>query len=144
MDQDTIIQFVRLSENATIPTRGSPEAAGLDLYSAVDITIPAKGQALVETDLQALVPRGTYGRVAPRSGLATRDRIGVGAGVIDRDYRGSFGVLLVNHGETDFHVTKKMRIAQLICERISYPTPVEVHELPPTLRGANGFGSTGR
>lgn len=73
------------------------------------------------TDIQIAVPNGTYGRVAPRSGLAHKHFIDVGAGVIDQDYRGNVGVILFNFGENVFKVNKGDRIAQLICERISYP-----------------------
>ncbi len=73
----------RLSENATIPTRGSVGAAGYDLSSAVDIVVPARGKALVPTDLSIKLPESVYGRVAARSGLALKHSIDVGAGVID-------------------------------------------------------------
>jgi len=89
------------------------------------------------------VPEGTYGRVAPRSGLAWKHHIDVGAGVIDADYRGNVGVVLFNHSEKDFPVQVGDRVAQLILERIIVPDVVEVQELPDTIRGAGGFGSTG-
>ena len=78
--------------------------------------VPAEGKALVKTDIQIQLPSGCYGRVAPRSGLAWKNFINVGAGVIDEDYRGN-----VNHAKADFNVAKGDRIAQLICERIFYP-----------------------
>lgn len=111
--------------------------------SAYDTVVPARGKALVKTDIQIEVPFGTYGRVAPRSGLAHKNFIDVGAGVIDQDYRGNVGVILFNHSEVDFDVKKGDRIAQLICERIVYPTLVQVDSLTDTARGAGGFGSTG-
>lgn len=112
-------------------------------FSAYDIVVPARGKALVKTDIQIEVPFGTYGRVAPRSGLAHKNFIDVGAGVIDQDYRGNVGVILFNHSEVDFDVKKGDRIAQLICERIVYPTLLKVDSLTDTVRGAGGFGSTG-
>nr|XP_021486967.1 deoxyuridine 5'-triphosphate nucleotidohydrolase, mitochondrial [Meriones unguiculatus] len=138
------LRFVRLSEHATAPTRGSARAAGYDLYSAYDYTIPPMEKAIVKTDIQIAVPSGCYGRVAPRSGLAVKHFIDVGAGVIDEDYRGNVGVVLFNFGKEKFEVKKGDRVAQLICERIFYPDLEEVQALDDTERGTGGFGSTGR
>lgn len=109
---------VVLEEGATLPTRGSEEAAGLDLYAAEDLIIPANGRTLVNTKIKAQVPPGTYGRIAPRSGLALKG-IDIGAGVIDRDYTGYLKVLLINTTNNNFEVGKGDRIAQLILEQIS-------------------------
>lgn len=95
------------------------------------------------TDIQIELPSGCYGRVAPRSGLAAKNFIDVGAGVIDEDYRGNVGVVLFNHAAVPFEIKKGDRIAQLICEQIFYPTIEEVETLSITERGAGGFGSTG-
>ena len=81
--------------------------------------------------------------IAPRSGLAVKHFIDVGAGVVDFDYRGNVGVVLFNHSEEDFVVTKGDRVAQLILESISMASVEEVLELDDTTRGASGFGSTG-
>ena len=108
------------------------------------MTIPAKGKALVKTDIQIALPDGCYGRVAPRSGLAHKHFIDVGAGVIDQDYRGNVGVILFNFNDTDFEVAKGDRIAQLILERIFLPELEELPSLDDTDRGAGGFGSTGK
>jgi dUTP pyrophosphatase len=86
--------------------------------SAHETTIPGRGKALVETDLAIAVPGGTYGRIAPRSGLASKNHIDTGAGVIDADYRGQVKVLLFNHAGTDFAIKEGDRIAQLILERV--------------------------
>ncbi|XP_066885312.1 deoxyuridine 5'-triphosphate nucleotidohydrolase, mitochondrial isoform X10 [Kogia breviceps] len=137
------LRFVRLSEHATAPTKGSERAAGYDLYSAYDYTVPPMEKALVKTDIQIALPSGCYGRVAPRSGLAAKHFIDVGAGVIDEDYRGNVGVVLFNFGKEKFEVKKGDRIAQLICERIFYPEIEEVQVLDDTERGSGGFGSTG-
>ncbi|KAI8437654.1 hypothetical protein MSG28_011905 [Choristoneura fumiferana] len=139
----TTLKFTRLSEHAFPPVKGSDKAAGFDLKSAYDYVIPARGKGLVKTDLQIELPSGCYGRVAPRSGLAVKNFIDVGAGVIDEDYRGNVGVVLFNHGDQDFNVAKGDRIAQLICERIFYPDLVEVASLSETKRADGGFGSTG-
>jgi len=133
----------RLSKNAKLPTRGSALAAGYDLYSAERKVVPAHGKALVDTQLSIAVPPGTYGRVAPRSGLASKFMIDTGAGVIDADYRGVIFVLLFNHSDKDFQVEEGDRIAQIIFEKICTPEVQEVDDLGATDRGTNGFGSTG-
>ncbi|ORY91504.1 dUTPase-like protein [Leucosporidium creatinivorum] len=139
----TTFLIQKLSDKAKTPTRGSALAAGYDLYSAVTKTIPARGKALVSTDLAIAVPEGTYGRVAPRSGLASKFMIDTGAGVIDADYRGTVHVLLFNLSDVDYEVTEGDRVAQLILERIVTPEVVEVESLTETVRGGGGFGSTG-
>ncbi|KAI0736121.1 dUTP pyrophosphatase [Fomitopsis betulina] len=133
----------RLSPKAKLPTRGSPLSAGYDLYSAERKAIPARGKALIDTQLSIAVPAGTYGRVAPRSGIASKFMIDTGAGVIDADYRGVLYILLFNLSDKDFQVEEGDRIAQLILERIVTPDVLEVQDLDETLRGAGGFGSTG-
>ncbi|XP_054244068.1 deoxyuridine 5'-triphosphate nucleotidohydrolase, mitochondrial [Indicator indicator] len=138
------LRFAKLSENACTPSRGSARAAGYDLFSAYDCVIPPMEKAVVKTDIQIALPSGCYGRVAPRSGLAAKHFIDVGAGVIDEDYRGNVGVVLFNFGKEAFEVKKGDRIAQLICERICYPELEEVQALDDTERGEGGFGSTGK
>ena len=133
----------KLSEEAVMPRKSSENAAGFDLASAADSVVPVNGRALIPTDLAMLVPKGTYGRIAPRSGLAFKHFLSVGAGVIDADYRGNVKVLLFNHGDLDFHVSKGDRIAQLLLERIESPPVVITTALTPTQRGVQGFGSTG-
>lgn len=139
------LSFSRLSPLATIPVRGSLGAAGYDLSSAKDVLIPARGKGLCPTDLCIALPEGTYGRVAPRSGLAWKNSLDTGAGVIDADYRGNVGVILFNHSDTDFQVRVGDRVAQLILERIAIAEVEEVveGELTNTARGEGGFGSTG-
>lgn len=157
------LQIKKLSEKGRLPTRGSAFAAGYDIYAARDTTIPARGKALVDTDISMAIPEGTCkfalchhvnaddwmltwildGRIAPRSGLASKNFIDTGAGVIDADYRGQVKVLLFNHAEADFEIKEGDRIAQLILERIYTPEVVEVQELAESVRGAGGFGSTG-
>ncbi|XP_036332022.1 deoxyuridine 5'-triphosphate nucleotidohydrolase [Rhagoletis pomonella] len=143
VDSKCVLRFAKLTEHALEPVRGSARAAGLDLRSAYDLLVPARGKAIVKTDLQVQVPEGSYGRVAPRSGLAVKNFIDVGAGVVDEDYRGNLGVVLFNHSDADFEVKRGDRIAQFICERIFYPELEEVDKLDATERGTGGFGSTG-
>ena len=87
-EQDDSLRIKLLSSKAKMPTNGSRMAAGHDLYAMEEVLIPAKGQTLVDTGLAVGLPRGTYGRIAPRSGPANKKRINVGGGVIDVDYTG--------------------------------------------------------
>ena len=133
----------KLSFDALLPTRGSIGAVGYDLYSNCDGVIPTSERMLVSTGIAVVLPKGVYGRVAPRSGLAVKHGIQVGAGVIDPDYTGEVKVVLFNHGDKDFEVKKGDRIAQLILERCETPMIKEIGLLEETLRGSDGFGSTG-
>ncbi|KAF6203970.1 hypothetical protein GE061_002308 [Apolygus lucorum] len=142
--ETAVLRFVRLTNKAHPPSKGSVLAAGYDLKSAYDYTIPARGKELVKTDIQIQLPEGCYGRVAPRSGLAWKHHIDVGAGVIDADYTGNVGIVMFNHGPEDFKVQAGDRVAQLICEKICYPDIQEVQTIEETARGAGGFGSTGQ
>ena len=98
----------------------------------------------MSTDIAIECPLGTYGRIAPRSGLAVKHSIDVGAGVIDSDYRGDVKVLLFNLGNSPFKIQKGDRIAQLIIERILIPDIEIVDVLCASQRGQNGFGSSGK
>ncbi|KAG2666637.1 hypothetical protein I3843_15G071500 [Carya illinoinensis] len=142
-EPNSYFRVKKLSKKAILPSRGSPLSAGYDLSSATEVKVPARGKALVSTDLSIAVPEGTYARVAPRSGLAWKHSIDVGAGVIDADYRGPVGVILFNHSDIDFEVKAGDRIAQLIIEKIMTPEVTEVEDLDATARGDGGFGSTG-
>jgi dUTP pyrophosphatase len=137
------MEVLRLSTYANIPTRGSDGAAGYDLYSAESLTVYPGKRALISTGIAVKLPPGVYGRVAPRSGLAVKHGIQVGAGVVDADYRGEVKVLLFNHGDVEFNVHVRDRIAQLICEKYEAPEVTIVTSLDETNRGEGGFGSTG-
>ena len=141
MTRDSTLQ-IQL-DGGQLPTRGSTEAAGFDLYAAEDLSIPPGTSKLVNTGIRIKSPHGTYGRIAPRSGLALKG-IHVGAGVIDRDYSGLIKILLHNTSDCDFRVTTGDRIAQLILERIASADIEIVDKLPTTDRGEAGFGSTGK
>jgi len=131
---------------AVIPVRGSVGAAGYDLSSVVQKVVPARGRAVISTGLRIQVPSDCYARIAPRSGLAVKAGINIGAGVVDSDYLGVVGVVVFNQSDEDFEVQVGDRIAQLICERIYTPEWEEVSSLDgltETARGDSGFGSTG-
>ena len=143
MKASNALRVKLLSPKATIPTKGTALAAGYDLSSAQQLTIPVNGRALVQTDISLSVPKGTYGRIAPRSGLAVKHGITTGAGVIDADYTGPIGIVLFNHGDQDFPIREGDRIAQLILEQVANKPVIQVQELTQTTRGDRGFGSTG-
>jgi dUTP pyrophosphatase len=140
------LKIKKLSEKAQLPVKGSEHAAGYDLMSTEEVTVPARGKAVIPTGLAMAIPIGNYGRIAPRSGLAAKNFIDVGAGVIDADYRGEVKVLLFNFSEVDFKVSPGDRIAQFIIEKYTRTEIEEVtdgEDLNSTERGEGGFGSTG-
>jgi deoxyuridine 5'-triphosphate nucleotidohydrolase len=139
----TVLEVKRLAESSKLPSRGSLLAAGYDLYASEGVVIGARGRALVPTGIAVAVPAGTYGRIAPRSGLAVKHGIDIGAGVVDADYRGEVKVVTFNHGDEDYTVIVGSRIAQLIIERIETPEVHETDALCVTARNASGWGSTG-
>ncbi len=138
-----VLSFRRLSPRATLPKRGSSSAAGLDIYSIETISIAPKQRVLVRTGLAVAIPEGFYGRLAPRSGLATKHGLDVLAGVIDSDYRGEVCCLLYNTGDETVNLPEESKICQLVVERIIVPVPTWVNDLDETSRGMGGFGSTG-
>jgi dUTP pyrophosphatase len=146
------VEVKRLSPTSSVPARGSELSAGFDLCSSIDAVIPgcrvddagrvSVGRGVVPTGLAIAIPKGLYGRVAPRSGLAVRHGIDVGAGVVDADYRDEVRVVLFNFGSLPFEIRIGDRIAQIVFERIAEPRLVEVETLSGSDRGG-GFGSTG-
>lgn len=141
--RDDCLKVMLFSKKARVPQRASEFAAGLDLHAAQSCVIPEWSRMTIPTDIAVQIPSGCYGRVAPRSGLAKKYFIDVAAGVIDEDYRGPLGVILVNNSAAAFTVEEGDRIAQLILERYSR-CAVEVCEaLDDSQRGSGGFGSTG-
>ena len=138
-----MLEFKRVDERATLPSRGSELSAGLDLYSIEDITIGPKQRTLAKTGLAVAIPPGHYGRIAPRSGLAMKHGLDVLSGVIDSDYRGEIGCLLYNTSDETIHLPAQTKMCQLIIEKIELPTAVWRDDLNETVRGSGGFGSTG-
>ncbi len=128
--------------DAMMPTKGSDESAGYDLYTNEGGRILPGQTRLYNTGLSLKVPIGTYGRIAPRSGLSNKS-IMVNAGVIDRDYTGPVKIMLHNLSGDTYIVKKNDRIAQLILEKIETPNVNVVDSLEDTTRGSGGFGSTG-
>lgn len=128
-----------------LPARSSAEAAGYDLvYSAsAKVSIYPGAQAMLPTGYAWAIPYGMVGLIRPRSGLALQRGIDVQAGVIDADYRGQVGVILINHGHETVIIEPGQRIAQMVVLPCLLTDVSEVSDLDETERGAGGFGSTG-
>ena len=136
------IRIMKLSDKGIIPTKGSQFAAGQDISALTDGMVPAKGQTMVETGIAIGLPKGTYRRLAARSGMASKMGIAVGGGVIDAHYTGEVKVILQNHGEANCVFKAENRIAQLIVEKVANAYVMEVDDLGVTERGKMGFGSS--
>ena len=115
------LQIKLLQGNAILLAWGSAGVAGYDLCAASSCIIPSRGKGPVVTVLAVLLPPGKYARIAPRSGLAIKNFIDVGAGIVDSDYQGKIKVVLFNHFVEDFTIQAGDRVAQLILERIETP-----------------------
>ena len=141
------IQLLRLPHGIglTAPAYATEGAAGLDVVSAVDLTLAPGARAAVPTGFALGIPDGHEVQVRPRSGLALRHGLTVAnaPGTIDADYRGEVKVLLINLGAEPVAITRGMRIAQLVPAAVTRATLVEADALDATARGEAGFGSTG-
>jgi|SRR3989344_666463 len=135
------VVYKRLSDFAK-PGERKAGGNGYDLFAAEKVVIPPSSREVITTDLVIEIPKGFYGQIAPRSGLAAHFSVDVGAGVVDDSYRGSLKVLLINHGKSPFTVEIGQRIAQLLFIAIAQPIWVE-GEPSDTARGSGGMGSTG-
>lgn len=137
---------MKMYPHARLPTRGSPQSAGLDVYSISGGVIEPGQRQLIHTGIALKgLPEGTYLRIAPRSGLALKG-IDVCAGVVDPDYRGEICIVLANNSypPTKFVFEEQMRIAQMIIESCRYVDVFETTDKDiPSERGTGGFGSTG-
>ena len=142
------IRVKKLRANAILPTYGSVEAAGADLYACLEasITIEPGQTAWVPTGIAMEVPKGCAGLVYARSGMACKRGLAPAnkVGVIDSDYRGEITVVLHNHGTAAQTVEPGERIAQMVITPVLTPAYEEVEELSNTGRGQGGFGSTGQ
>jgi dUTP pyrophosphatase len=140
------LQFTKLNERATLPTRAHDGDAGLDLYAAEGARIGPGQRVMVGTGLTVAIPPGLAGLVVPRSGLALKHGISLvnSPGVIDSGYRGEVRVLLLNtDASSDFRLAVGDRIAQLLLIPIATASPLEADSLDETARGSGGFGSSG-
>lgn len=142
------IRVLKLKDNAMLPTYGSTEAAGADLYACLDADVLIKSgeTAFIPTGLAMEIPKGCAGLIYARSGLACKRGLAPAnkVGVIDSDYRGEFIVALHNHGDETQTVSHGERVAQLIITPVLTPAYIESDCLSNTERAAGGFGSTGK
>jgi dUTP pyrophosphatase len=140
--------FVTRKDGGELPEYATPASAGMDLTACIDapITLGPMQRTLVPTGIHVGIPEGFEAEIRPRSGLAHRHGVTVlnSPGTIDSDYRGEVKVILINLGEEPFVIEKGDRIAQMIVKPVVRAALRLVEELPPTLRGQGGFGSTGR
>jgi dUTP pyrophosphatase len=142
------LNIKKVNNNAILPSYGSDFAAGLDLYSSVDMIVPSNSRKLISTGISISWDgedsKNYYLRIAPRSGLSVKSSIDIGAGVVDYDYRGELFICFINNGNTNYSIKQGDRIAQAILEKINrFDTICEVDILDETNRGSGGFGSTG-
>ena len=145
---EDILCVEKIQHDALLPYKASPYDAGYDLFSYEHKSIKANSSELLGTKIRMRIPTGYYGRIASRSGLAAKNNIEVGAGVIDSNYRGEIFVLLRNFSNSDYQVYPKDKIAQLIITPYSNPEIRYVEHLDQLFgssdRGDRGFGSSGR
>ena len=142
------IRVKKLNEKAILPTYGSAEAAGADLYACLEesVTVAPGETAWIPTGIALEVPKGCAGLVYARSSLGVKRGLAPAnkVGVIDSDYRGQIHVVLLNHGKTEQTIQHGERIAQFLITPVLTPAYEEAEELSDTDRGAGGFGSTGK
>jgi dUTP pyrophosphatase len=142
------VQIMRLTHGVdlALPSYATQGAAGMDLRSAETLTIKPHARALVATGIAIALPLGFEAQVRPRSGLAVKHGVTVlnAPGTIDCDYRGEIKVPLINHGDEDFVIARGDRIAQIVIAPAPQMMLEEVSMLDETLRGAGGFGSSGK
>lgn len=141
----TTIDVLISCADEAMPTIGNPGDAGFDLRSSVNVTIQPRDRALILTGVSIALPTGYVGLVHPRSGLAVKHGVTVlnAPGTIDAGYRGEIAVALINHGDNPFVISVGDRIAQIVFQKFEKANFVRVTELPGSMRGAAGFGSTG-
>lgn len=140
------VQIKLLHDNAQVPQYASANAAGMDVFTPVDIDLMSDEKKLVQLGFEMSIPVGWEAQIRPRSGLALKYSVTVlnSPGTIDADYRGPVGVLLINWGPLHFSAKKGERIAQMVIARAPQAKIIVVDNLGETARGKGGFGSTGK
>ena len=148
MNKKLKVNIMVLNKSVKVPEYQSSEASGFDLTAYVkdNFIIKPKEYQIIPTGLIMEIPKGYEGQIRPRSGLAAKNSISVlnTPGTIDSDYRGEIKVILYNHGDNDFLINNKDRIAQMILTPVIKMNLEETDTLPETVRGEDGFGSTGK
>ena len=142
------ILIKKLNSKVKLPKYKTDGSSGMDLMAFLSkpISIMPQKSELIPTGLTIAIPKNTEVQIRPRSGLAAKNNISVlnTPGTIDSDYRGELKVILYNHGSEEFVVNNDDRIAQMVVVPIIKATFEEVENLPETIRGEGGFGSTGK
>ena len=142
------VLFKRLNHNAKLPNYKTDGSSGMDLMACIEdqILIAPQTSKLIPTGIAIAIPEDTEVQIRPRSGLAAKSNISVlnTPGTIDSDYRGELKVILFNHGKDEFIVNNEDRIAQMVLMPVLKVKFEEINELPETIRGSGGFGSTGK
>jgi dUTP pyrophosphatase len=143
---DLEVAIVRLDPDLPLPSYAHPGDAGADLHTTVDVSLAPGERALVPTGIGVALPEGYVALVHPRSGLAARHGLSIvnTPGTVDAGYRGEVKVMLINHDPvTAVELRRGDRIAQLVFQRVERARFVEVGQLPDSVRGPGGYGSTG-
>uniref|UniRef100_UPI000D3102CD dUTP diphosphatase n=1 Tax=Nocardioides terrigena TaxID=424797 RepID=UPI000D3102CD len=143
---DLDVAIVRLDPDLPLPSYAHPGDAGADLRTTVDVTLAPGERALVPTGIGIALPDGYVALVHPRSGLAARHGLSIvnSPGTVDAGYRGEVKVMLINHDPVEaVELRRGDRIAQLVIQRFERARFVEVGQLPDSVRGEGGYGSTG-
>lgn len=146
---DNVNVLIELNPTGKMPTKGSEHAAGLDLYAdlypVTSLTIVPGKRVLISAGFKMALPIGYEAQIRPRSGMALKQGIGVlnSPGTIDADYRGDVGVIIINSGEVSVSIEHGQRIAQMVVQRVPNVELKPVNELPTSVRGEGGFGSSG-
>ena len=146
-DYEIGVAIRMLSSRGTAPTRATPFSAGFDLYSAENMTLVKGESGMVWTHIALAIPCGLCALILPRSGLSRNfpNYIRNAPGLVDSDYRGEIGISVINNSNDDWRISQGDRIAQMlfVAHAANFIKFIEVNELPGSLRGAGGFGSTG-
>lgn len=146
----TTVNLLRLehSKDLPLPHYATHGSAGMDLPAGIEeeVIIKSGEYQLIPTGMCIELPEGYEAQIRPRSGLAAKNGVTVlnSPGTIDSDYRGELKIILINHGKEDFVVTRGMRVAQMVISKYEQVVIKEVDSFTETVRGAGGFGSTGK
>lgn len=138
------LEYQLLSDNAKDPVRGTPGSSGLDVFTPIDVTVPARGDALIPLDIRLKIPYGWDVSVYNKSGIATKKKLDKGAELIDFDYRGNCHIHVFNHSDQDVEFKKGDKISQLVMRKVWMGKLKKRIDIDTnTTRSTGGFGSTG-
>ncbi len=137
------VRVKKLNENTVIPSYAHGGDAGFDLSSAYDYVIRSGKREIVKTGFSMEIPEGYFGNIKDRSSVTLKNGVHVLAGVVDSNYRGEVGIVMINLGEEDYEIRVGDRVAQMLLEKVERVEFEEASELEDSLRGTGGFGSSG-